>query len=118
MRGDQRGRGTQLEYDRKGKYSLSLERQFLPRPPYSVSGRLSIYDTLRYAMFECVRIWQYDNACVYPWHRAREVRAILASFHFSFISVTPILYLRIRNSHENHVNLSGSQEVHQINYEC
>ena len=34
MRGDQRGRGTQLEYDRKGKYSLSLERQLCNKYRY------------------------------------------------------------------------------------
>ena len=29
-RGDQRGRGTRIEYDRKGKYSFSIETQFCP----------------------------------------------------------------------------------------
>ena len=93
MRGDQRGRGTQLEYDRKGKYSLSLERQFYPDRHILFQGDclyIILYVTLRCS--NDGRIWQYDNSCVCPWHRAREVRAILASFHFTSIS-----YLRILN---------------------
>ena len=37
-RGDQRGRGTRIEYDRKGKYPLYLGNEVLPKMPYSVSG--------------------------------------------------------------------------------
>ena len=37
--GDQRGRGTRIEYDRKGKYSLYLGNEVLPKMPYSTSGR-------------------------------------------------------------------------------
>ena len=38
-RGDQCGRGTRTEYDRRGKYSLYLGNEILPKMPYSVSGR-------------------------------------------------------------------------------
>ena len=38
-RGDLRGRGTRIEYDRKGKYSLYLGNVILPKMPYSDSGR-------------------------------------------------------------------------------
>ena len=38
-RGDQCGRGTRAEYDRKGKYSLYLGNELLPKMPYSASGR-------------------------------------------------------------------------------
>ena len=38
-RGDQCGRGTRTEYDRRGKYSLYLGNELLPKMPYSASGR-------------------------------------------------------------------------------
>ena len=63
MRGDQRGRGTQLEYDRKGKYSLSSERQFCPDRHILFQGDclyIILYVTLRCS--NDGRIWQYDNS--------------------------------------------------------
>ena len=38
-RGDLRGRGMRIKYDRKGKYSLSIGYVILPKMPYSDSGR-------------------------------------------------------------------------------